>query len=249
MILITNDDGIDSPGLAALAESLIKIDEVRVAAPNVERSAVSHGLTLHRPLRVEQVRDGWWSVDGTPADCTLMAVKSLLDTRPRLVVSGINRGVNLGDDVIYSGTVAGAVEGRLHGIQSFAISLEGRLDFDFGPAASFAAALAKSLLEEPLPDNLWLNVNVPRAASINGFKWEVTRMGKRIYKTDVEIRKDPRGGTYYWIGGQEPDRIEEPDTDLDCMTRGIISVTPMQLDFTAYDFIEKIKTRNIARIS
>jgi len=249
MILVTNDDGIDSRGLAALAEALVKVDEVCVAAPHVERSAVSHGLTLHRPLRADMVKEGWWSIDGTPADCVLLAIKELIGTRPQLVVSGINRGVNLGDDVIYSGTVAGAVEGRLHGIQSFAISLEGRRNFDYGPAANFAASLAKNLLEDPLPEDIFLNVNVPRSAVKNGFKWETTRMGRRIYKTDVETRKDPRGTIYYWIGGQEPDRVEEPDTDLDCMARGIISVTPMNLDFTAYQAIDAIKERKPPTVS
>jgi len=246
MILVTNDDGIDSPGLAALVEALERITPVYVSAPHLERSAISHALTLHRPLRAEKIRERWWSVDGTPADCVLLAVKNLLDHRPRLVVSGINCGVNLGDDVIYSGTVAGAVEGLLHGIPSMAVSLEGRNAFDYGPAARFAAALARNLLDDPLPEDVLLNVNVPRSASENDFRWEVTRLGRRIYKTDVEIRKDPRGITYYWIGGQEPDRVKEPDTDLDCVARGIISVTPMKLDFTAYNAIEQLEARKAA---
>jgi len=246
MILVTNDDGIDSPGLKTLVEALETIAPVSVAAPHAERSAISHALTLHRPLRAEPIRERWWSVDGTPADCVLLAVKHLLEQRPRLVVSGINCGVNLGDDVIYSGTVAGAVEGLLHGIQSIAVSLEGRIGFDFGPAVKFSVALAKNILDDPLPEDIMLNVNIPRAAPKNGLKWEVTRLGKRIYKTDVEVREDPRGVTYYWIGGQEPDRIEEPDTDLDCVARGIISVTPLKLDFTAYSVIEELETRKAA---
>jgi len=245
MILVTNDDGIESPGLLTLAEALADVAPVAVAAPDTERSAVSHALTLNRPLRAAPVREQWWAVDGTPADSVLLAVKSLLDQRPKLVVSGINHGVNLGDDVIYSGTVAGAVEGLLHGIQSFAISLEGRAGHDFGPAVTFAASLARSLLDDPLPENVFLNVNIPRSIPMNNMQWEVTTLGKRLYKTEIEVRKDPRGIMYYWIGGQEPDRVKEPGTDLDCVARGVISVTPMQLDLTAYDIIDKIKARKL----
>ncbi len=248
MILVTNDDGINSPGLVALVEALEAIDTVSVSAPHTQRSAVSHALTLHRPLRADPVREGWWAVDGTPADCVLLAAKSLLDQRPKLVVSGINCGVNLGDDVIYSGTVAGAVEGLLQGIQSFAISLDGSSNLDFGPAAKFAASLAKSLLDDPLPEDVFLNVNVPRSASKNGLKWEATQLGKRIYKTDVVNRKDPRGINYYWIGGQEPDRVKEPDTDLDCIARGMISVTPMKLNFTAYNAIDQLESRELTEL-
>jgi len=246
MILVTNDDGIESDGLKKLVEALEELDRVCVSAPHVERSAVSHALTLHRPLRAEPVRENWWAIDGTPTDCVLLAVKGLLEKRPRLVVSGINRGVNLGDDVIYSGTVAGAVEATLQGIQSMAVSLEGRDNFDFGPSAKFAKHLAGSMLEVPLPEGVLLNVNVPRMAEKNGYGWKATRLGRRVYKTDVEVRKDPRGMTYYWIGGQEPDRVEEPDTDLDCVARGIISVTPLSLDFTAYHAMEELEKRSIA---
>ncbi len=246
MILVTNDDGIESEGLKRLVEALEELDRVSVCAPHTERSAVSHALTLHRPLRAESVKENWWAIDGTPTDCMLLAIKGLVETRPRLVVSGVNRGVNLGDDVIYSGTVAGAVEATLQGIQSIAISLEGRDNFDFGPSAKFAKHLAESVLENPLPEGLFLNVNVPRTAERNGYRWEATRLGRRVYKTDVEVRKDPRGMTYYWIGGQEPDRVEEPDTDLDCVARGIISVTPLNLDFTAYQAIDELKDRKFA---
>lgn len=239
MILVTNDDGIDSEGLKALANALSEIDEVKAVAPDREMSAISHALTLHRPLRVDEVKPGWFSVDGTPADCVHLAIKKLLGVEPWLVASGINKGANLGDDILYSGTVAGAVEGVLLGYQAFSISLATRSGFVFGPAAKFAKELAKFLKSKPLPSNTLLNVNVPARLYEANPGWRLTSQGQRVYKTEVEVREDPRGQRYYWIGGQEPGRIEEPNTDLDAVEKGLISVTPLHLDMTAYSLIEE----------
>jgi len=239
MILVTNDDGIDSEGLKALAEALSEVDEVKVVAPDGERSAISHALTLHRPLRVDELEPGWHMVDGTPADCIHLAIKTLLGAEPWLVVAGINKGANLGDDIIYSGTVAGAVEGVLLGHQAFAISLAARSDYVFGPAAAFAKKLATFLKSRPLPPNTLLNVNVPATLYEENPGWRLTTQGQRVYKTEVVLREDPRGQRYYWIGGQEPGRIEGPNTDLDAVEKGFISVTPLHLDMTAYSLIEE----------
>lgn len=239
MILVTNDDGIDSTGLKALVEALKEMDDVRVVAPDRERSAVSHALTLHRPLRVVESKPGWFEVDGTPADCVHLAIKTLLDKEPWLIASGINKGGNLGDDIIYSGTVAGAVEAVLLGYQSFAISLVARSNFKFDPAAQFAKKITNFLRGRPLPPNTLLNVNVPVKLAGDNPGWRLTRQGQRVYKTEVVLREDPRGQRYYWIGGQEPGRVEAPDTDLDAVEKGLISITPLHLDMTAYSLIEE----------
>lgn len=248
MILVTNDDGIDSEGLKALASALEELDKVVVVAPDRERSAISHALTLHRPLRVEEVRSGWYTVDGTPADCVHIAVKALLDEKPWLVASGINKGANLGDDIIYSGTVAGAVEAVLLGHQAFAISLASRFDFDFGHSANFAKKVAEFLKRSPLPPNTLLNVNVPAKLKEENPGWRLTRQGQRVYRTEVVLREDPRGNPYYWIGGQEPDRIEEEGTDIDAVEKGYISVTPLHLDMTAYSLIEEYQRMRVKRV-
>lgn len=239
MILVTNDDGIDSDGLKALASALEDIDKVIVVAPDRERSAISHALTLHRPLRVEKVKSDWYAVDGTPADCVHIAVKALLSESPWLVASGINRGANLGDDIIYSGTVAGAVEAVLLGIQAFAISLAGRSDLNFDSSAKFARSIAGFLKRTPMPPNTFLNVNVPHRFKAENPVWKLTRQGQRVYRTEVVLREDPRGNPYYWIGGQEPDRVEEEGTDIDAVEKGYISITPLHLDMTAYSLIEE----------
>src|SRR5713226_720296 len=161
MILVSNDDGIHSEGLRALGEAMAALDEVVVVAPDRERSAASHSLTLHRPLRVEELRPGWYAVDGTPTDCVLLGVNAVIRERPRLVVSGINRGANLGDDLHYSGTVSAAMEAMLLGIPAIAVSLAARSDFRFDAAARFAQRLAARVLETGLPANTLLNVNVP----------------------------------------------------------------------------------------
>jgi 5'-nucleotidase len=229
-ILVTNDDGFFSPGLAALAAALSPLGQVTVVAPQVEASAVGHALTLRRPLRVEQVGDRIYSVDGTPTDCVNVAIDKVLEGPPALVVSGINKGLNVGDDVTYSGTVAGALEGALLGYPAIAVSLQfTRGEWDFGPAASYAASLAAGLLDSPLPSRTFLSVNVPQGA-IKGVR--VTVQAKRNHITKVARRLDPRGRAYFWI--EEAQDEWEPDdrSDRQAIQDGYVSVTPLQPDLT-----------------
>ena len=193
LILVSNDDGVHSAGIAALAEALRDLGQVVVVAPDRERSAVSHSLTLHRPLRVEEIGPGRYAVDGTPTDCVNLGVNGILPRRPALVVSGINKGANLGDDVTYSGTVSAAMEGTLLGLPAFAISLLGRGDFRFEVAARFARRLAAWVFERGLPPDTLLNVNVPAPLDgepIRGFA--LTRMGRRRYGDAIIDRKSTR---------------------------------------------------------
>jgi len=231
-ILVTNDDGIQAPALAVLAAALRDVGDVWVYAPVNQQSAAGHSVSLHRPLRVTELKERWYGVDGTPTDCVMLAVRDLLDTRPDLVVSGINPGANLGDDVTYSGTVAGAYEGMLLGIPSFAISMVRYVSRHFDSAATFAVKLARHILDNGLPEDTMLNVNVPDLpyGEIEGV--EVARMGRRDYKDEIVRRVDPRGGTYYWIGGAEPSHVAEPGTDFDAIERKRISVTPLHRDLT-----------------
>lgn len=240
-ILISNDDGVWSPGLAALRESLRVLDDVWVVAPDRDQSAVSHSVTLMRPLRIDAIDDRIFAIDGTPTDCINLAVNGILQEKPQLIVSGINRGANMGDDVTYSGTVSAAMEGTLLGIPSIAVSLVNREDrWDFGPAAAFAANLARTILSQGMPKDTLLNVNVPAmpAADISGFAF--TRQGKRRYGDAVVEKVDPRGRKYYWIGGGELDFVPAEGTDFDAVSRGLISVTPLHLDLTNYASLESM---------
>ena len=240
-ILLTNDDGVDSPGLAALAAELSALGEVTVVAPDREQSAASHSISLGRPLRIAKLDAPAgarrYSVDGTPTDCAYIALNHLLKgRRPDLLVSGINKGQNLADDVTYSGTVAAAFEGTLLGVQSFAISLAGRAPWNFGPAARFARALAEALGRAPLPPNVLLNVNVPPGPDARAFA--VTRLGKRTYGNVVEERRDPRGRAYYWIGGDQIQHEDLPGSDCNALVdHGLISVTPLHMDMTAHSLV------------
>ena len=233
-ILLSNDDGIASEGLTALQESLASLDDVWVIAPNRDQSAVSHSLTLHRPLRIEQRGPRAFAVDGTPTDCVNLALNGILQERPRLVISGINRGANLGDDITYSGTVSAAMEGTLLGVPAIAVSLVAEERFDFGPAAAFTRRLATLVLHDNLPPDTLLNVNVPGlpADQIKGFA--LTRQGKRRYGDVVVEKVDPRGKKYYWIGGGPLDFVDAEGTDFSAVHRGLISITPLHLDLTNY---------------
>jgi 5'-nucleotidase len=235
LILVSNDDGIQSAGLAALADALAPIGEVVVAAPDREQSACSHSLTLQRPLRIEEIAPARYSIDGTPTDCVNLAVNGILRRRPALLVSGINRGANLGDDVTYSGTVSAAMEGTLLGIPSIAVSQIGRGSFDFRVAAVFAKRVAEWVLAEGLPPDTLLNVNVPQredGAEPSGVL--LTRMGRRRYGDAIVENVDPRGRKYYWIAGDETPFVAEEGTDFHAVNRGLISVTPIHLDLTNY---------------
>lgn len=242
MILVTNDDGVYSPGIQMLAKRLRELDTVAIVAPDRERSAAGHSMTLHRPLLIEELKEAvMFSVNGTPTDCVNIAVKGLLKETPRLVVSGINKGPNLGDDVTYSGTVAGAIEGLLLGIPSFAISLAAREDFRFAEAAEVALRTAQRIFDQGLPAGTLLNVNVPNLPLEDMQGTRITRLGKRIYHQMTVERVDPRGKKYYWIGGGEPDWEREEGTDLDAIDRKFVSITPLHLDMTDYASFDRLR--------
>ncbi len=237
-LLLSNDDGISSEGLRALEEALAPLGTVYVVAPDREQSAA---LTLHRPLRVERLGERRYCVDGTPTDCINLAVNGLLRSeRPDYIVSGINYGSNLGDDVTYSGTVSAAMEGTLLGIPSIAISLAGRDRFDFSTAAAFAAELLRALRGRRLPRDTFLNVNVPALPRelIKGVR--LTRLGKRRYGDVIVEKVDPRGKKYYWIGGDEVGFVEDEGTDFSAIAQGMISVTPLHLDLTNYSCFDEL---------
>lgn len=230
-ILVTNDDGVRSKGIRALAESLAPLGEVVVVAPAREASAVGHALTLHHPLRLEHLRDAIYALDGTPTDCVNIAVAAVLRGLPDLVVSGINKGLNIGDDVTYSGTVSGALEGALLGVPSIAVSLQqGAGEWDFGDAGQVAREVAERVLKSGLPARTFLNVNVPRAAP-KGIR--LTVQGKRTHATTVSERRDPRGRTYFWIGEGEDEWLPDEASDYAAIRSEYVSLTPLQSDMTA----------------
>ncbi|HEY0160254.1 MAG TPA: 5'/3'-nucleotidase SurE [Thermoanaerobaculia bacterium] len=229
-ILVTNDDGIYSEGLRKLADACRAVGEVIIVAPDREQSAASHALTLNRPLRLLEIRPDEWIVDGTPTDCVNLAVLKLLkDHRPDLIVSGINFGPNLGDDVTYSGTISAAFEGALLNIPSIAFSAEVGKHFSFDRCAAFAAELTSIALERHRDPRVILNVNFPVSA-FNGVK--ITRLGRRIYSEGVIERLDPRGRKYYWIGGEPPVWHPGEGTDFEAIQNGYVSITPLHLDLT-----------------
>ncbi len=242
-ILVTNDDGIFSPGIKALARAMSVLGEVYVVAPDVEQSAVGHGITVRRPLRFKHTAAAGldpipaYRVDGTPADCVVLGVHLL--GRPDLVVSGINIGVNLGLDLTHSGTVAGAIEGTSIGIPSVALSLDvsNRNEMDFAPGAAEAVRIARWVLERGLPEKVFLNVNFPVGAS-KGVR--ITELSTHHYEDSVIEREDPNGVPYYWIAG-EPTGSEDPDTDLWAVRRGYTSITPISLDLAAHDFMPALR--------
>jgi len=231
-ILVSNDDGYQSEGLRSLVAAMEALGEVWVVAPEVEQSASSHAISIHRPLRLREVRPRWYAVDGTPTDCAWLGIHHVLkDRRPRILVSGINHGPNLADDVTYSGTLAAAMEASMIGVPAIAVSLAGWGTLDFGPAARFARALVAAALARDLPSNLLLNVNVPPNVEPGGFV--VTRLGKHSYGSDVVEKTDPRGRKYYWIGGNEYQHEDIPGSDCNAVLREKrVSVTPLSLDLT-----------------
>jgi 5'-nucleotidase len=239
-ILVSNDDGIQSPGIAALADALGDLGEVTVVAPDRERSAASHAISLHRPLRLRKVAPGRFACDGTPTDSVYLGIHHVLEgERPDLLVSGINLGANMADDVTYSGTLAAAFEGTLFRVPSIAVSLDGGKPWDFGPAAAFARSLAAAVLERGLPPGVLLNVNVPKGMP-SGYR--VTRQGRRSYGETVEVRRDPRGRRYYWIGGPGRDHDDIPGSDCNTLLdESTISVTPLHLDLTAYRAMDALR--------
>ena len=243
-ILVTNDDGVHSEGIHALAAALTALGEVVVVAPHIEASAIGHALTLRRPLRMEKLRDGVYEVDGTPTDCVNIAITQLYTTPPDLVVSGINKGYNLGDDVTYSGTVAGAMEGALLGIPSIAVSLQRTETFDFGPAAQAASAIATMVLERGLPSRTFININVPEGTP-RGMR--VTVQSRRNHITVVAEREDPRGRPYYWIEEGQNDWQPHDRSDYQAVRDGFMSVTPLQTDLTDYNALALLDELSVWR--
>jgi 5'-nucleotidase len=245
MILVTNDDGVDSPGLSALARALKAVDDICVIAPNRNWTAAGHTKTLDRPLRVTQItlpgtRMQAYSSDGSPSDCVALGFLGLAPERPRLVVSGINTGPNMGSDITYSGTVSAAMEGVVSGVPAIAVSLADYFEWDFLYAGHFAARLAKRVLVAELDSDVLLNVNVPRGRRRDIKGVQITRLGRREYRDELIRRKDPFGRDYYWIGGGPPGGEGEPGTDLHAVAAGYVSVTPIQIDLTNHDLIEHV---------
>ena len=231
LILVTNDDGIRSPGLKALAGALKSLGRVVVVAPDRNRSAVGHALTLERPLRAEQIKPDVYAIDGTPTDCVHLGIHGLINEKPDLVVSGINRGSNVGDDITYSGTVSAALEASLMGIPSFAMSYDSHLPHPEGLefASEFAHKIASLVISDGLPAETFLNINVPHGVC-KGIR--LTKQGKRRYSEHIVTNEDPRGRTYYWIAGSEISAADAPDTDSYALQCGFISVSPLRTNLT-----------------
>lgn len=237
-ILVTNDDGVYSEGLRKLADAHAEIGRVTIVAPDREQSASSHSLTLNRPLRILRLHEDTWSVDGTPADCVNLAVQHILrDDRPDVVVSGINFGPNLGDDVIYSGTISAAFEGSILGIPSIAFSTAVGENFSFEHSARFAAKLTSLFMSTDPARDVVMNVNFPLEMP-RGVR--ITHLGKRVYTEGVIERQDPRGRSYFWIGGDAPEWEDEEGTDFAAVNRGFISITPLHLDLTHRPSIDRL---------
>ena len=247
-ILITNDDGIHAPGLIALAGRLCQVGEVTAIAPDRPRSATGHAITLHKPLRMQQVElsggIAGYSTNGTPSDCVVLGM-STLDPRPDLVISGINLGPNLGEDLTYSGTVSAAMEAAICGVGAFAISIASFEVSSFDTAAAFAAHLARIVGQRGLPPDTFLNVNIPdvEPSAIAGVT--ITRQGRRRYQSRIEKRVDPRGLPYYWLSGDLYDQDTDSATDVGALASDMISITPINLDLTHHVFVEELGTWGI----
>jgi len=241
-VLVSNDDGVDAPGIRILASRLSVVGDVTVVAPDRDRSGASNSLTLDQPIRVTRMDDGRYRVAGTPTDCVHLALAGLLDHEPDIVVSGINNSANLGDDVIYSGTVSAAMEGRFLGLPAIAVSLASKdhQGEHFHTAAQAALAIMQRLLVDPLPADTILNVNVPDLplAEIRGFA--VTRLGKRHRSAPCIAQRDPRGRPMYWIGPPGEAEDDGPGTDFHAVREGYISITPIQVDLTRFQALEKV---------
>jgi 5'-nucleotidase len=240
-ILISNDDGYQAPGIVMLAEAIAEIaGHIDVIAPERNRSAASSSLTVHDPLRVFKAPNGFLYVNGTPSDCVHLAVTGLLDKLPDMVISGINAGSNLGDDVIYSGTVAAAIEGRFLGYPAIAVSMVSYNPKHYASGARAARELVARIEQESLPRESILNVNVPDLPWEQIKGWRVTRLGNRHLAEQVIQSKDPRGNSLYWIGAAGPEQDAGPGTDFHAVSNGYISVTPLKIDLTRYDHLDSL---------
>jgi 5'-nucleotidase len=234
-ILVTNDDGVYAPGIRALHDAVRHLGRAVILAPERDKSAVSHSLTMNRPLRVRQLEEDVYTLDGTPTDCVTIGTNKILPEKPDLLVSGINPGPNLGDDISYSGTVSAAIEGTMYGIPSLAFSLTGEAPFDFETAAGVAWKLASMAMQFGLPEKTLLNINIPqlRPEDIKGIRF--TSQGRRIYQNAIQETYDPWGRKHYWIGGGTVQWSGGEDTDEKALSEGYISVTPIQLDLTNHE--------------
>ena len=238
-LLITNDDGIHSPGLTALKQAIEGLGRIVVIAPERDNSAVSHSLTMDRPLKVIEIAKDTFMVNGTPTDCVALGIKKILDCKPTLLLSGINGGANLGDDISYSGTVSAAVEGTMYSIPSMAVSATGDPPYDFHGAGKAARMIAEKILENGLPDNTLVNINVPPDRRHNTIR--ITRQGRRLWKNSIQETRDPRGHIHYWIGGGTPIHDSGDNTDVHAVKEGCVSITPIQLDLTSHTGIDFLK--------
>ena len=249
-ILLTNDDGIGAPGIAALWNELSDVAEITVVAPDSEKSATSQAITVHYPIRVDPYpvdnkKVTAWRIGGTPTDCVKIAVETLMEKPPQIIISGINQGANMGTDVLYSGTVSAAIEGALHGIPSIAVSLDSWNKQNFLPAAKFTKKLSLTLKEHNLPSDTLLNVNVPDLPQEQLQATQITKLGVRQYENTFERRLDPRGRIYYWMGGNLAQIENEADTDVVAVKNGSISVTPVHFDLTNYEIMDLMRQWNI----
>ncbi len=249
LILVTNDDGIRARGIEELAAAAESLGEVWVVAPESEQSAMAHALTLHHPLRIREYGPQRFSVDGTPTDCVFFAALHICPRKPDLVLSGVNRGANVGDDVTYSGTVSAALEGVIMGFPGIAASLVINHDGprEYGPAARYTVDLAKEVLRRGLPDKTYLNVNVPQIPGdqIKGVR--VTTLGHRMYDDRIIECHDPRGKPYYWIGGNRFEARDIPGSDCNAVLDGYISVTPLHANPTDYGMLEELRGWELER--
>jgi 5'-nucleotidase len=240
-ILVTNDDGVTSAGLTTLVKVLQKLGEVWVVAPDRERTAVAHSVTLHKPLRITRLGSRFFSVNGTPVDCVNLALLEVMPKLPALVVSGINKGVNLGDDVMYSGTVSAAIEAAILGVPAMAVSQEGEAQFRFEVGARYAERVAKMILQHGLPEETILNVNVPDrpVRAIGGVK--VTCLSRRRFDNPIVTKVDPRGRKYYWIAGTRVSWSRKKDADYEALHQGLVSLTPIHLDATHHAVLDQFR--------
>ncbi|MCB2180996.1 MAG: 5'/3'-nucleotidase SurE [Desulfobulbaceae bacterium] len=235
LILVTNDDGVHAPGLRMLFEAMKSAGNPVIVAPDRDNSAVSHSLTLNRPLRVIEIEPNIFAINGTPADCVTIGVEKVLGRRPDLVVSGINAGANLGHDISYSGTVSAAKEGTIRGVPSMALSMSGEPPYLYETAVNCALGIVDILLESAFPKDCYLNINVPNLAQkdISGIK--ITKQGRRIYENALQELPDPWGRPCFWIGGGSPSKDRVPGTDSFEIKKNAISITPIHLDLTHYE--------------
>lgn len=238
-ILVSNDDGLSGGGLIPLINILGTMGEVYAVVPDVEKSASSHSITLHKPIRLIKKEENIYTVTGTPSDCVRFGIMGIMKYKLDLVVSGINDGSNLGEDCIYSGTVAAAREGAMMGYRSMAVSLVPGNGRHFDIAAKMTLEIIKIFEKISIPQKSFLNLNIPDTTKIKGIK--ITRMGRRIYDEDIDERIDPRGGKYYWIGGEKLSGHQTPGTDIYAVSKRFVAVTPLKVDQTDYMFHKKIK--------